>query len=124
MASEEELVAIEHRMCACRDRACIEAAVDELDHLIVTAKRGADLGASLEACLRHGGPAVTELTAIRDRACACADAECAHGVQAEFTAFIERHKDTKGSREQADQVTKLAGELKSCVDKAIGGAAP
>ena len=75
---------------------------------------------SLGACGK-ADEAVTELEALKKRACECKDADCATKVQEDFTKFIEKHKDTKGSQSQADKVTKLATDMSECVAKAMTG---
>jgi|RhiMetdeSRZDD1v2_1073273.scaffolds.fasta_scaffold1611526_2 hypothetical protein len=83
-------------------------------------------GAAVAAFLSLAGcgkadEAVKELEGLKKRACECKDADCATKVQEDFTKFIEKHKDTKGSQSQADKVTKLATEMSECVAKAMTG---
>jgi hypothetical protein len=62
--------------------------------------------------------ALNELQQLRDTACTCHTPACADRVQQEFDAFLERHKDTKGSEASAKKVGALAAELSACLDSA------
>jgi hypothetical protein len=69
-------------------------------------------------------PVFLDLTALRDRACACTDAACTRAVQDDFAGFMEKYMDhTMGTEAQADRVSKLAAELGECVERILSGGA-
>lgn len=72
--------------------------------------------------------AIEELEALKARGCACEqDADpmaCADRVQQDFSTFMDRHADTKGTDRQVEQVAKLATELSECLTRAAMAGAP
>jgi len=122
--------------CACRDITCANFAWGGLAiELIAIAGRVQDDRKAyasidlqwkrIEGCVapinaKLSDQAIVELTELRAAACACTAVACADAVQADFDAFLERHKDTKGSEEAAETIGKLAGEMAACLDTARG----
>ena len=117
LASQAELDALADRLCQCKDAGCRAAVAEDMKQAITTVERGADVFHTAQSCM-GALPAIHEMTALRGRACTCTDAACAADVQAEFDAFLEEHKDTKGSQSQAEEIGKLAGEMAECLKAA------
>jgi hypothetical protein len=65
------------------------------------------------------GAPVPELVAIKDQSCACKDAACADKTQELFQAWSTKYKDYQGTKEQTEQVMKVAEELSACMVKAM-----
>ena len=119
--------------CACKDAACAGNLFGGLLPELWAASSLADkeqlyerirpTWKRMEGCVAPfedamGAQAVVDLTALRDQACACTDAACADRVQADFDAFLMKHRDTKGSEEQAVLIGDLAGQMSACLDEA------
>ena len=136
----DRLTEVEAAMCACQDTRCTDRAFGGLGPEVVAIEvhlaEDEALRASrapfydrIEACLKPisdavSGEAIAELTVLRDQACACADAACADRVQADFDAFLMKHRDTTGSQEAAETIGRVAGEMSACLDAARGAAPP
>jgi hypothetical protein len=119
VANEADLDALRERFCECgEDRACHAAMIAELQTTLAPVWLAADFESKLEGCYIADG-ATRELQVLRDRACACRDVACAEALQRDFDAFLEKHKDTKGSQKQAEEVGKLAGEMSECLANAM-----
>ncbi len=83
------------------------------------------IGGALTAAMFLGGcgkadEAVKELEALKTKACACKDAECASKVQEDFGKWAEKHKSTKGSSDQAAKIGKISEGMMECMTKAMG----
>jgi hypothetical protein len=119
-------------LCACPDQACR----DDLPRALPEAEAAFFFPLEDDAFTRYeetmnsigkcGPPtesaqarAIRELTVLRDRACACTDAECAEKVQADFDVFLEDHKDTQGSQSDAETIGALAAEMSGCLQDAM-----
>ncbi|MCA9679246.1 MAG: hypothetical protein H6709_22710 [Kofleriaceae bacterium] len=126
--------AIQQRICQCKDPACnVEAwqAVTELlkadasqialgDGGAARTGRaflaGLQCGQAQEAAKRDAtSRALTELTELRDRACACTDVACADAIDTSFEAFMKRHQDTTGDEDSVQLAGRLAGEMMGCL---------
>jgi hypothetical protein len=141
LVAEAEALAAD--VCACKDLECLVAAVDDrwaptfqeppID-LVLTdpgAARYARAYLGTSSCVRKltgdaeagGGAgfsdatnaAIADLTAIRDRACACKDLACTDKVMEDFMALGERHKDTKGSDRAVEQFKDLFEQMQECI---------
>ncbi len=64
-----------------------------------------------------GSDAPSEVEAWADRACACADAECAGRVRGEFTAWVEQQRSLRGSRSERVRIEKATMRLFKCIDQ-------
>lgn len=117
LASQAELDLLADRMCQCKDPACRATVVEDMKRTVTTVERGADVLDTALSCM-GALPALKEMRALRGRACTCTDAACATDVQASFDTFLEKHKDTKGSQTQAEEIGQLAGELAECLKAA------
>jgi hypothetical protein len=122
---------MKERICACEDSDCAISAsaalLPEVTTLVSFPIEGDDLrdiylrGAETQQCTDRwsaSAQAFQELENLRAAACACTDAECAARVQADFDAFLEKHKDTKGSKEGAQKLGALAGAMAQCLNAA------
>lgn len=83
------------------------------------------IGGALAAALFLGGcgkadEAVKELEAIKTKACACKDTECATKVSEDMSKWAAKHKDTKGSSDQAAKIGKISEAMSECLMKAMG----
>jgi hypothetical protein len=120
-------------ICACSDADCAKSSVASLMPEFVTAdsfpvedpswKRMNVSARKARECSRPWSApdqALAELGALRTEACACTSPDCAATVQASFDAFLERHKDTVGSEEQAVLIGNLAKEMSACLAAARG----
>jgi hypothetical protein len=58
--------------------------------------------------------AIAELSAIRDRACACRDADCVEATRADLGVWLERNALVAGSKEQEEQLLVIAKEAGNC----------
>jgi hypothetical protein len=68
-----------------------------------------------------GAVALQELSAIRDQACTCKDADCATASQTTFDAWAQKYSDLQASQDEADQAGKIAEAYMECVVKAQSG---
>ncbi len=62
---------------------------------------------------------VDDMRALRDQACACKDVACADQVQQGLTELANKHRDTKGSDAETEEVTSLAVTLTECLTKVM-----
>jgi hypothetical protein len=119
----QELTDLQNRICDCGDAACVEGFRPELEALNIGFYEAATLYVAIDACSTGGRAVVEELRVLRDQACGCTDVACAEKVRVEYNALLERHKSTRSSARQADQIGLLATELAGCVER-VEGAAP
>ncbi len=59
----------------------------------------------------------TEFEAVAGSACACADADCAEGVYADFQNLVKRHRDTPSDDEAAQRTSSAVERLIECLGK-------
>jgi len=120
----EEITALQNRICDCKDAACVEGFRPELEALNIGFYQAASLYVAIDACSTGGRAVVDELHALRDQACACTDSTCTEQVRVAYADLLERHKGTKSSARQAEQIGLLATELAGCVERIDAGEAP
>jgi hypothetical protein len=65
---------------------------------------------------------VKKVEALAKKACACADAACAEGVEKEYYALVKESGQTRGSEDDRDEVEAAYGTMRDCIAKARGAA--
>src|SRR5436190_1698971 len=60
------------------------------------------------------GRVLDELAALRDRACACADAACANAAMQALDDLLAAHRDERGSTADAQRATELSKDIGTC----------
>lgn len=76
----------------------------------------------LAGCGNKGGDsAMAEFKSLKDKMCACKDAECAKKVSDEMAKMGDKYKNAKVDEKQLKEAAKLTEELTQCMTKAMGG---
>ena len=128
------------RACSCEDAACLDAVDDSYEPLDrdlralverTAFRRSVRAEAErLQACIERIRPTISAdqalagAAALRDRACACADAACATKVQGEVETFLVANRDVTGTEAQTDQIAAIFRELGECLAKVSEAAPP
>jgi hypothetical protein len=119
------------QLCACLDDACATTMLRTLPEAAAAAyfpmedrewEAFEDAVKRVGVCRPETAPAraIRELTALRDAACACPDADCAGAVQRDFDRFLADHEKTQGSPRDVETIRSLAGEMAACLASARG----
>lgn len=123
-ASAQEIRFLQNRICDCKDAACVEGFRPELEAMTIGFYQAAALYVAIDECSTGGRAVVAELQALRDQACECTTTACTEEVRVAYAALLERHKNTRSSNRQAQQIGLLATELAGCVERIDAGEAP
>lgn len=88
--------------------------------LALTTCLAACAGGKKEAATPVSDDPVAALQQLRDRACACTDADCATSVAKQVDDFTMAHKDTKLDEAQGQTVAAAVEDIAGCLGKWSG----